>query len=160
MGKPMPTNNVTRFLDSRNIGYTAYELPKKKLGAEEVAQLLDVPLHLVYKTIVVERKGRGKPILAVTPGHKEVDLKALAKVAGEKKVKTATQKNAEKRTKLRAGGISPLALINKGFNIFLDISAQEQAEIYVSGGERGVNIRLPVEDLRTLTGATVAPISR
>ena len=156
----MPTNNITRFLDSQGVTYTAYELPKKKLGAEEAALYLEVPLELVYKSIVVERKGRGKPILAVTPGNRVVDLKALAKAAGEKKVIIATQKNAEKRTKLQAGGISPLALINKGFDIFLDSSAEEHEEIYISGGERGVNIRLPMKDLLALTGAKVAPISR
>ena len=156
----MPTNNVTRLLDSRNVSYTAYELPKKKLGAEEAARFLDVPLELMYKSIVVEREGRGKPLLAVTPGHKEVDLKALAKAAGEKKVKIASQKNAEKHTKLQTGGISPLALINKGLDIFLDSSAEEHPEIYVSGGEIGLNIRLPVEDLLALTGAKMAVISR
>jgi len=156
----MPTNNITRLLDSRYVDYTAYELPKKKVGAEEAARLLEVPLELMYKSIVVEREGRGKPLLAVTPGHKEVDLKALAKAAGEKKVTLATQKNAEKRTRLKAGGISPLALINKGFDIFLDSSAEERAEIHVSGGELGVNIRLPVKDLLRLTGAKMAVISR
>ena len=156
----MPTNNITRLLDSQNITYTAYELPKKKLGTEEVARLLDIPLELVYKSIVVERKGRGKPILAVTPGHKEVNLKALAKAAREKKVTMATQKNAEKLTNLQTGGISPLALINKGFEIFLDESAESHKEIYISGGERGINIRLPVQDLLSLTGAKLAAISR
>lgn len=156
----MPTNNIIRLLNSRNVRYTAYQLPKKKLGAEEVARFLEVPLELMYKSIVVEREGRGKPLLAVTPGHREVDLKALAKAVGEKKVKIVTQKDAEKRTKLQTGGISPLALINKGFDIFLDSSAEEHAEIHVSGGEVGVIIRLPVKDLLALTGAKIAVISR
>lgn len=156
----MPTNNVTRFLESRHIKYTTYELPKKKLSADEVAQILGVPLALVYKSIVVVRLKRGKAILAVIPGDREVDLKALAKVAGEKKVKMATQRNAEKLTKLQAGGISPLALINKGFDIYLDVAAKNHAEIYISAGERGANVRLAASDLIALVGAEIAAISR
>ncbi|RLD11163.1 MAG: Cys-tRNA(Pro) deacylase [Chloroflexota bacterium] len=155
----MPANNVTRFLDSHSIQYTIYELPKKKLGADEVAQILDVPLELVYKSIVVERAKKGKAILAVIPGGREVNLKALAKATGEKKVKAATQAKAEALTKLQAGGISPLALINKGFDIFLDASAKTHEEIYISGGERGMNIRLAVSDLLALIQAKVAEIS-
>ena len=78
----MKPNNVTRLLDSRKIPYTAFELPAEKLGAVEVALLLDVPPEQVFKTIVVAREGKGKPILALTPGPAEVDLKALAKAVG------------------------------------------------------------------------------
>ena len=156
----MPVNNVTRFLDSRGVKYAVFELPSRKLGAEETARLLEVPPELIYKSIVIERRGRGKPILAVVPGHREVDLKALAKAVGEKKVTTATQAVAEKLTGLQAGGISPLALINKGFEIVLDASARDQAEIHVSGGEWGFNIRLDPEDLIHITGAEMAAISR
>ncbi|HZD57540.1 MAG TPA: YbaK/EbsC family protein, partial [Anaerolineales bacterium] len=75
----MKPNNVTRMLDAKGVSYTAYELPKEKLGAEEAAEILGVPAELVYKTIVVTREGRGKPVLALVPGPGEVDLKALAK---------------------------------------------------------------------------------
>ena len=156
----MSVNNVTRFLDSREIEYAVFELPSRKLGAEETARLLKVPLELIYKSIVVERRGRGKPVLAVVPGNQEVDLKALARAVGEKKVTTATQARAEKLTGLQAGGISPLALINKGFDIVLDASAGAKSEIHVSGGEWGINIRLDPEDLTRLTGAKLAAISR
>ena len=151
-------NNVTRLLDQRKIKYTAYELPVEKLGAEETARLLGVPPEVVYKTIVVVRLGRGKPILAVVAGWAEVDLKALAKAAGEKKLKLPTQREAENLTGLRAGGISPLALINRGFQVFLDSSAQGQAEIHISGGQWGLNIRLPVDKLIQMTKARIADI--
>ncbi|MDE2107357.1 MAG: hypothetical protein KGL39_59730, partial [Patescibacteria group bacterium] len=60
---------------------------------------------------------------------------------------------------LQAGGISPLALLNKGFQILLDESAARLPEIHISGGQRGLNIRLGVKDLLKLTGARLAPIS-
>lgn len=156
----MPTNNITRFLDSRDIPYQAFELPQDKLSADETAQFLEVPLELIYKSIVVERKGPGKSILAVVPGDREVDTNALAKAAGEKKVTIVSQKVAEQETGLPVGGISPLALIHKRFDIFLDQAAQDHTQIHVSGGELGVNIRLPVDALIDLTQANVASISR
>ena len=156
----MATNNVTRLLDNRNVSYTCFDLPRHKLGAEKVAELLNVPLSIIYKSIVVERKKPGKPILAVVPGDKEVDLKGLAKAVGEKKVSPATQKTAENLTKLQAGGISPLALINHGFQIVMDESILEKEMVHISGGELGVNIRLNPRDLVSLTSASIKKISR
>lgn len=155
----MTKNNVTRYLDQRKVPYRVYELPVEKLGAEQTAELLGVPLEIVFKTIVVKREGRGKPVLAVVPGSSEVDLKALAKAVGEKKLTLSTQKEAEDLTQLQAGGISPLALINRGFQMVLDQAALSQVEIHVSGGQRGLNIRLPVADLVKLTQARTAHIS-
>jgi Cys-tRNA(Pro)/Cys-tRNA(Cys) deacylase len=154
----MPTNNVTRLLDSRKIPYTAFELPPEKLGALEAAQIIGAPPEQVFKTIVVVREGKGKPILAVVPGTQEVDLKLVAKAVAEKKVHLPTEREAERLTGLQAGGISPLALINRGFQVLLDESAQSFAEIYISGGQRGLNIRLPVAELLKLVNANFGKI--
>ena len=152
-------NNVTRLLDARKNPYTAFELPAEKLGALETARLLDVEPATVYKTIVVTREKPKKPLLVVIPGPNQVDLKALAAFLGEKKVHLPTEREAEQLTGLQAGGISPLALLNKGFQVLLDSSAQELAEIHVSGGQCGLNIRLPIEDFLRLTNARLASIS-
>jgi Cys-tRNA(Pro)/Cys-tRNA(Cys) deacylase len=152
-------NNVTRLLDARQVKYTAYELPAEKLGALETARLLDVEPATVYKTIVVTRDKPKKPLLVVIPGTGQVDLKALAASLGEKKVRLTTEREAEDLTGLQAGGISPLALLNKGFQVVLDASAREQAEIHVSGGQRGLNIRLPVEAFIRLTNSRVGQVS-
>lgn len=154
----MSINNVTRFLDSRNVSYTVFNLPEEKLGALETARLLDAPAEIVYKSIVLLRKGPGKPILAVVPGDHDVHLKKLAKALGEKKVMPATQREAEKLTNLKVGGISPLALINRGFEIVIDQGVRDFELIHVSGGELGLNIRLRSADLLELTGAKVANI--
>lgn len=160
MDVKMPiVNNVTRLLDARKVPYTAFELPPEKLGALETARLLDVEPATVYKTIVVNRDKPGKPLLVVIPGPNQVNLKALAAFLGEKKVRLTTEREAEQMTKLQAGGISPLALLNKGFQVVLDASAQEQAEIHLSGGQRGLNIRLPVEAFILLTNARVGQVS-
>jgi Cys-tRNA(Pro)/Cys-tRNA(Cys) deacylase len=156
----MAANNITRLLDSRKIPYTTYDLPAEKLGAVEAARRLNVPLEQVYKTIVVKREGKGKPILAVVPGTMEVDLKYLAKALDEKKLHLPTEHEAEQLTGLQAGGISPLALLNKGFQVVIDATARGYREIYISGGQRGLEIRLPVEALVSLTNARVAAIAR
>lgn len=156
----MIRNNVTRLLDSRKIVYTACELPNEKLGAVEAAGFLGVTPSLVYKTIVVMREATGKAILAVVPGDREVDLKALAKAVGEKKLTLPTEREAERLTGLQAGGISPLALIQRGFQTVIDLSAQSLPEIIISGGQRGLNIRLRASDLITLTNARLASICR
>ena len=156
--KMPPINNVTRFLDSRKVPYTAFETPAEKLGALEVAQLLNVPPETVFKTIVVTRDKPKKPLLAVLPGTCTVDLKSLAAFLGEKKVYLPTEREAEQLTGLQAGGISPLALINKGFQVVIDASSQKYLEIHVSGGQRGINIKLAVADLIRLTNARVASV--
>jgi Cys-tRNA(Pro)/Cys-tRNA(Cys) deacylase len=155
-----PVNNVTRFLDSQKVSYKVFETPAEKLGARETAEILKVPLEIVFKTIVVTREKPKKPILVVIPGESVVDLKLLAASLGEKKVHLPTEHEAESLTGLQAGGISPLALINKGFQVVLDSSAQSHPEIHVSGGQRGLNIKLPVADLIRLTKARLATVSR
>lgn len=153
------TNNVTRLLESNKIPFTAYEIPEEKLGALETANILHLPSSLIYKTIVVVRP-KGKPFLCVIPGDHTVDLKAVAALTNEKKVNVPTQAEAEFLTKLQAGGISPLALINKGFIVYLDTTSLNQEHIYVSGGQRGLIIRLHPTDLVKLTGAKYGLVSK
>ncbi len=152
-------NNVTRMLDAKKINYTAYELPVEKIGAEAAAQILGVPASEVYKTIVVLREGKGKPLLILVPGGTEVNLKAVARVIGEKKVHLATERQAEEITGLQAGGISPLALINRGFQVLINSSANSLVSLHVSGGVRGLNLRIGVIDLVRLTHAKVEHIA-
>ncbi len=155
----MVTNNVTRFLDSRKIPYTAFELPAEKLGAVESARLMGVTPSLVYKTIVVVREKPAKPILAVVPGDHAVNLKTLSAAVGEKKLKVPPMREAEQLTGLQAGGISPLALIHKGFQVIISSEALQHEQIHISGGQRGLNVRLPVRALLDLTRARTAAIS-
>ncbi len=153
-------NNVTRLLDANGIDYQAFELPDDdKRSALETSSLLGASPEQVFKTIVTTRTGRGKPILAIVPGPAEVDLKAVAAAAGEKKINLPTQTEAEALTQLQTGGISPIALINKGFDVILDEFALAFDRIYISGGQRGLSILIPVKDLIDLTGAKVAEIS-
>lgn len=153
------SNNVTRFLDAKKISYHVFLLPKEKHGAQETAKLLNMPANLVYKTIVAIRPKPGKPVLAVIPGDHQLDLKAVAQILNEKKISLPTEKEAENVTGLQAGGISPLALINKGFQVLIDSQAQTRDTIHISGGQRGFNIRMSASDLAALTKAQFGWIS-
>lgn len=156
----MVKNNVTRMLEARGIAYQAYELPVEKLSALEAAKFLGVDPVEVYKTIVVFQDKNRFPVLALVPGPKEVNLKALARALGIKKAHLASQRQAEQVTKLQVGGISPLALLHRSFLVLIDENAESLEELYISGGQRGLNIRLAVKDLIALTGAKIAAISR
>lgn len=153
------TNNVTRFLDSQKVKYVVHELPPEKLGAVEAARFMNVPEDRVFKTIVTKRE-KGKSVLAVIPGPRVVDLKMLASFLGEKKMQLPTEREAEQMTGLLAGGISPLALINKGFRVVIDSSAQAFEEIYISGGQRGLDIQIGVKDLARLVNARFGKVSK
>lgn len=153
-------NNVTRLLDARKVKYTAYELPAEKLGAIETARLLGVPVETVFKTIVVKRDKPKKPLLVLLPGTSSLDLRLLASAVGEKKVYLPTEREAEELTGLLAGGISPLALLSRGFQVIVDETAQSHDDIHVSGGQRGLNIKLPVSALLDLTRARVCAVGR
>jgi len=151
------TNNVTRLLDSKHIIYQVFVLPEEKLGAVETAHLLGISPSIAYKTIVVVHPPK-KPLLCIIPGDKEVDLKAVAAFCTEKKVLLPTQDEAEQLTGLQAGGISPLALINKGFTVIIDSTASDLETIHISGGQRGLNIKIGVTDLANLTRARFSAI--
>jgi Cys-tRNA(Pro)/Cys-tRNA(Cys) deacylase len=155
--------NVTRLLDARKVAYEPVEYdPAGFHSAAEVAALVGVPPGQVFKTIVVLREGRGRrPLLVIVPADREVDLKRLAAALGEKKLRVAPQREAESLTKLQVGGISALALIGKGFDVVLDRTADAYAAdgIYVSAGQRGLNVRLMPSDLVSLTGARLLDAS-
>ena len=152
-------NNVTRLLDSRKIAYTTSEYDGSQFhSADEVAQLIGVPVEQVYKTIVVLRedaKAGKKPLLVMVAADREIDLKKLAASLGEKKLKIAKHDEAEALTGLQVGGISALALLSRPFEACLDRAALDLPHIHISGGQRGLDVKIGVQDLIALTKAEV-----
>ena len=146
-----------RLLEGKKVSYQVHEYPAAERDAEIVAEEMGVPAGQVFKTLVVTRPPK-KPMLVMVPATKQLDLKKLAKAVGEKKLKMAAHKEAEDLTGLQVGGISALALVNKGFAVFLDQSAQEFDQIYVSAGQRGLDIQLAVKDLIKVTGARTVDV--
>ncbi len=154
-------NNVTRLLDSRKIAYTTAEYDGTQFhSAEAVARLIGVPDDQLYKTIVVLREDKAhKPLLVMVAANREIDLRKLAASLGEKKLRTAKHDEAEALTGLQVGGISALALLSKPFEVCLDRPALEFEHIHLSGGQRGLDVQLAVEDLMALTKAKVVDAS-
>lgn len=109
-------SNVMPLLEAPRLPYQAYTYSPEVRSAQEVARVLGVPAHQVFKTLVV-LPIRGKPLLVLIPGLQTLDLKRLAQAVGEKRLRMATQKEAETLTGLRIGGISALALLDRGFQI-------------------------------------------
>lgn len=149
-------NNVTRFLDSKKVRYRVltYDYDSGVHSAVEVAEAVGLPPEQVFKTLVVlPDEPQRKPMLVIIPGPATLDLRAFAQAVNLKKVKMATHEQAEQMTGLKTGGISALALINKGFDVYLDERARRYDEIAVSAGQRGANLLLPVQDLARLVNA-------
>ena len=145
--------NAMKLLEGKKVLYESYTYPSNLRDAQEVAAALDMPAGQVFKTLVVPRPKPGKPMLVMIPADRQLDLKKLAKAVGEKKLKMATQREAERLTDLQVGGISALALINRGFAIYLDDSALAYDQIIISAGQRGLQIKLAVPDLVKVTRA-------
>lgn len=151
--------NSMRLLEQHKIPYEVLEYPDDLRDAEEIAEVLGVPPFMVYKTLVIEPVEGGKPLLAIIPADRHLDLKRLASVAGYKKVRMAAHKDAEAHTGLKVGGISALALTHKNWTVYLDQTAANLQNILVSGGQRGVDLRVPVQQFMQVVRARLAEIS-
>ncbi len=150
-----------RLLDGKGIPYDvmSYEVVDH-LSASEVAAAIGLPPEQTFKTLVVlpERAG-ARPLLALIPGSSQLDLKKLAAAAGEKKVQMAAHKEAERLTGLEKGGISPLALMDKGWAVYVDETAILFERIEISAGKVGMGVLVPVEPLLALLSPTLVDIA-
>lgn len=151
--------NSMRLLEKHNVRYEVVEYPDSLRDAEAIAEVLGVPPHLVYKTLVVEPLSGGKPCLAMIAANRILDLKKVAAVVGVKKVTMATHDDAERLTGLKVGGISALALTHKNWAVYLDKPAMELEHILMSAGQRGLDLRVPTSALLHVIRAKVVEIS-
>lgn len=152
--------NVARILDKAKIGYELipYVVDENDLGAQHVADSLGEDINQVFKTILVHGDKIGY-LMCVVPGNLEVDLKAAAKVSGNKKIETVPLKDLTPLTGYIRGGCSPLGL-KKNFPIFMHETCNSFPYIYVSAGERGLQLKIAPADLIKACRATVGVIAR
>jgi Cys-tRNA(Pro)/Cys-tRNA(Cys) deacylase len=149
-----------RVLDGKKIPYKTLHYPDDLRDAEVIASVLGFPPEQVFKTLVVLPPEKGKkPILALIPADMHLDLKKLAAAASAKKLKMASYREAEDMTGLQVGGISPVALINKGFMVYINSSAEKLSQVCVSAGKRGTQLQLAPLDLTKLTNARLVEIA-
>jgi Cys-tRNA(Pro)/Cys-tRNA(Cys) deacylase len=155
-------------LDGRNIPYQVIEFPDSIHDALGVAAHAGLPPESVYKTLVVQALDPStqaplrshKPLLILVAATRTLDPKKVAATLGVKRVGMARQQEAERLTGLKVGGISALALLNRGFEVYIDEPAMLLDEVVVSAGQRGLNLRLRVEGLMAVTAAEWMDASR
>lgn len=159
MAKKIEKTNAARLLDKVKITYDLipYEFDENDLAAQHVADSLGQDIAKVFKTLVLHGDKSGY-IVCVIPGDKEVDLKALAKASGNKKVEMIPMKDLLQVTGYIRGGCSPIGM-KKRFPTYFHSTAIDHDRIYVSAGVRGLQIEISPEDLIGFVSATVADVA-
>lgn len=157
--KKIEKTNAARLLDRAKIPYKLipYEFDENDLAAQHVADSLGQDIARVFKTLVLHGDRTGY-LVCVIPGNCEVDLKALAKVSGNKKVEMIPMKDLLSVTGYIRGGCSPIGM-KKRFPTYFHSSAAEHDVIYVSAGVRGLQVEIDPKDLISYVQATVADVA-
>ena len=155
----MKTNGA-RFLETLGIPFELleYEVDPEDLSAITVANKIGMPPEQVFKTLVARGDKHGV-CLAVVPGNCELDLKALARATGDKKIDTVPLKEVEPLTGYIRGGVTALAC-KKDYSVYLDETAQLFDVISISAGMRGLQVLLAPDDYIQVVDANVAPIAK
>jgi Cys-tRNA(Pro)/Cys-tRNA(Cys) deacylase len=151
--------NAARILDSLGIRYELreYEVDPDDLRAESVALKVGLPPDQVFKTLVA-RGDRHGPCFAVVPATAELDLKAIARLSGDRKVDTVPLKEVQPLTGYIRGGVTVLGA-KKAFPVYADETIELCEVISISAGVRGTQILLAPADYLRATKATVGPIA-
>lgn len=151
--------NAVRILDNLNIKYELvnYDVDPEDLTAQTVAQKVGLPVEQVFKTLALLGEKTGV-ILAVIAGDAQLDLKATAKISGNKAVEMVPLKDVQKHTGYIRGGVTALAC-KKDYPVFVDEDMLYHEVVSVSAGVRGTQIFLNPEDYVNATKATVGKIA-
>lgn len=152
--------NAVRLLDNLGIRYElrSYDVDPDDLAAETVAQKIGIPPDQVFKTLVARGDKHGV-CLAVVPGNCELDIKALAKSTGDKKIETVSLKEVEPITGYIRGGVTALAC-KKPYPVYLHVTAELFDVISISAGVRGLQILLAPQDYIRAVRAKSGSIAR
>ncbi len=146
--------NAMRMLDRHQVAYDVLQYEYGEfIDGIHVAKQTGVPVEQSFKTLVLQGKSRRYYVFAI-PVDQEIDLKAAARLAGEKSLDMIPVKDIKDVTGYIRGGCSPVGM-KKAYPVFLHQSACAYDRIYISGGRIGTTLRLSPEDLITVTGATV-----
>lgn len=139
--------NVARLMDKAKVEYELipYEFDEHDLGAQHVAEALGEDIRQVFKTIVLHGDRTGH-LVCVVPGNCEVNLKKAARASGNKKVEPLPLKELLATTGYVRGGCSPIGM-KKRFPTYFHQTATDFPHIYVSAGQRGLQIKLSPQDL-------------
>lgn len=151
--------NAARLLDKAKIKYelVSYVVDENNLAATHVAEQLGENIDQVFKTLVL-RGDRNGIFVCVIPGDKEVDLKAAAKISGNKSAEMLAVKELLPVTGYIRGGCSPIGM-KKHFPTYIHHTASDFEYIYISAGLRGLQLKLSPSDLIAYSGAEIGEIA-
>jgi Cys-tRNA(Pro)/Cys-tRNA(Cys) deacylase len=155
-----PKTNAVRLLDQLRIRYELreYQVDPNDLAAETVAAKIGLPPEQVFKTLV-ERGERNGVCMAVVPGDQELNLKALASAAGERKIELVAVKELQGLTGYIRGGVTALAA-KRDFPVYVDETIELFDVISISAGTRGLQILLAPADYLRSAKATLADLGQ
>ena len=158
MNTTVQKTNAARLLDAAGISYELipYEFDESDLAAQHVAEELNEPIDRVFKTLVL-RGDRNGLFVCVIPGCFEVDLKLAAKLSGNKSCDLIPMKELLPNTGYIRGGCSPVGM-KKTYPTFIHESCLLYDSIYVSAGQRGLQLKIAPQDLIDYTKAELYPI--
>jgi Cys-tRNA(Pro)/Cys-tRNA(Cys) deacylase len=150
--------NAARLLDQLGIRYELreYEVDPEDLAAEAVAAKIGLPTGQVFKTLVAQGDRHGI-CMAVIPGDRELDFKALAAATGDRKIHLVPVKELQKLTGYIRGGVTALAA-KKAYPVYADESIERFDAISISAGVRGLQILLAPVAYLGVAKATLAAI--
>lgn len=153
----MTKTNAMRLLDAAGVVYEVreYDVDPEDLSAETVARKIGVPIEQVFKTLLA-RGDRNGLCFAVIPGNNELDLKALAKGTGDRKIELTAVKELQGLTGYIRGGVTALAA-KKEYPVFVDETVELFDVISISSGQRGAQMLLKPADYLRVTGAKAGP---
>ncbi|WP_010651239.1 Cys-tRNA(Pro) deacylase [Oceanobacillus massiliensis] len=156
--KKLQKTNAIRMLDSAGVDYHVHEYSWSEghLDAKSAAEKAGMPLGKIYKTLVTLGEKTGVTVACI-PAANELDLKALAKESGNKKIEMLPMKDLEKTTGYLRGGCSPIGM-KKSFPTYIAAPAEVMEKIVVSAGKRGMQIEISPSDLVNITDASYADI--
>ena len=156
--KKIQKTNAARLLDRAKIQYEliAYEVDENDLSAGHLAATIGEDIKQVFKTLVLFGE-KTKHFVCVVPGNSEVDLKKAAKVSGNKKVDLIAMKDLLATTGYIRGGCSPIGM-KKPFPTFIHESCMMFTHIYISAGQRGLQLKISPQALITYVEATVCDL--
>ena len=150
--------NAARFLDTLKLPYELieYEVDEEHLDAIHVAQTCGQNVDQVFKTLVANGDKNGINVFCI-PGAYDLDLKKAAAISGNKSVEMVKVKDLFALTGYIRGGCSPLGM-KKKYPVFVDETAQLHETLFVSGGLRGLQIKIAPDNLVIATDATFADL--
>lgn len=149
----MKKTNAMRLLDKHKVTYDvrAFEVSEAHMDGEMVSSKIGVPPHQVFKTLVLENEKRDHFVCVIAVSA-QLDLKYAAQQFRQKKLQLIPLDDLKRVTGYIRGGCSPLGM-KRLFPTIIDLTAFSQDVIYVSGGQRGVQIGVAPKTLATIVNA-------